>query len=107
MGEQKRERQVSFPEALLPFLTVFRRHLGGMLARFEGALEVREAPVAFHEVAVHLGRKLAVFQQAGAVDRAVLAVAGQPSQRIRVELVARVVAVAVAASNLPRRCRIA
>ena len=71
-----------------------------MLACFENAVEVHETPIALHEVAVHLGGKAALFQQAGTVDRAVLAVPGQPSQRIGIELVARITAVPLAANLL-------
>ena len=53
--------------------------LGRVLARFEHALQIDEAPVALDEVAVDLRRDLAGLQQARAVHRANLAVAG--SQR--------------------------
>ena len=98
-GRAEEERKVSFPKTLLPFLAVFRRNLSSVLARFESALKVHESPIALHEVVIHLGRKLAFFKQTGAVDRAILAIAGQPSQRIGIELIARTAAVAVA-SNL-------
>ena len=77
-----------------------RVDLGGVLARFEHALQIHEAAVALDEVAVDLGRDLAGLQQARAIDRANLAIGRQPAQGVGVELVARVVAVARAAHLL-------
>ena len=96
----EQQRQVSFAEALLPFQAVLRHHLGGVFARFEDAPQVHEAAVALHEVTVHFLGKPAFFEQARAVGRAALAVARQPAERVGVELVARVVAVAPAADLL-------
>ena len=65
-----------------------------MLARFEDVSQIHEAPVALHEVAVHFRGKPAFFEQARAIGRAILAVARQPAERIGVELIARIFAVA-------------
>ena len=85
-AEQERKRALS--KARLAFLAVFRSDLGGVFAGFEQRFEVDEVPVAFDEVPVGLGRRLSDFEQARAVDRPAFPVAGHPSERLRVDLVA-------------------
>ena len=94
------QRQLSFPKTRLAFLAVLRRHLSGVLSRFENALQIHETAIALHEVAIDLRGKSTFLEQAGTIDRPVLAAAGQPAQRIGIDLIARVVAVPPVANLL-------
>ena len=92
----EQQRETAIPEARLPLLAVLRRHLRGVFAPLQNALEVYEAAVALDEVTVDLLRKRSFVEQPDVVDRPILTVIGQPAQGVRVELIARIVGVASA-----------
>ena len=53
--------------------------------------------VAIYKVAIDLGRDLAGIEQAGTVYRSDFAIAGQPAERICIQLIAGVIAITSAA----------
>ena len=58
-----------------------------MFARFEHALQINEAAVALHEIAVDLRWNLSCLQEPGPVQRANLTLSGQPAQGVGIDLV--------------------
>ena len=67
---------------------------------FEDAPEVHEAAIAFDKVAIDFRPDLSFIQQASTITRADLAIAGQPTERVRVQLVPGVIVVTTAANLL-------
>ena len=108
VGRAEEERQVAVPKPRLAILAVVRGHLGGVLARSSTHSRSAKPAVALDEVAIDLCGKPALVEEAGPLDRAVFAVAGEPAQGVGVELVAGIVtgsavarrAAATAAPNL-------
>src|SRR5437899_193169 len=63
-----------------------------MLARFEHTFQIHETAVALDEVAIDLRRYLASLKEACPVNRTNLTRCWQPTQSVRVDLIARHVA---------------
>ena len=85
----KQQREVGRPESFFPLLAIFRRDLGGVLARFQSRLQINEASIAFDEVFVDLWRDLAHIEQSCQIRRSSFSIPGQPTECIRIDLIAR------------------